>query len=236
MQPREIILRKTLPVIINSFNQPSYLENIVNKFELNNFTNIIIIDNDSKNPDLLEYYIYLKDTKKYTVLYYNKNNGPRYFHFNYLFNIFNGFPHLFSDPDIDFNILNEDFLSTLLDYSEKYKIFKVGCALEIPSENEIKPDLFYSPPYLDGEKIPLTQWESQFWDNEIEEKVYAAPIDTTLHLFNPKYFLDRMKFISGIRIARKGFIVKHIPWYKSDFINISEREFYKNTDNNWSNY
>jgi hypothetical protein len=236
MHAREIILRKTLPVIINSYNQPSYLKNIIKKFELNNFHNIIIIDNDSKSPELLEYYDYLKSSTNYTVLYYNQNNGPRYFHFNYLFNIFDGIPHLFSDPDLDFDVLNEDFLSTLLDYSEKYKVFKIGCALEIPNENEIKPDLFYMPPYLDGKKIPLTEWESQFWKNRIEEEVYLAPIDTTLHLFNPKYFTDRMKFISGIRIARMGFVVKHIPWYKSDFIKKSERNYYKINDENWSNY
>jgi len=236
MSPREIILRKTLPVVINSFNQPTYLKNIINKFEINNFKNLIIIDNDSRNIELLDYYKNLKANSNCTILYYNSNNGPRYFHFNYQFNIFDGVPHLFTDPDIDFDILSEDFLSTLIDYSNKYKIFKVGCALEIPNKIEIKPDLFYFAPHLNGQKIPLVQWESQFWLDEIEEGIYNAPIDTTLHLFNPKYFLDRMKFISGIRIARRGFIVKHLPWYQSDCISNSERNFYKNTDKNWSNY
>jgi hypothetical protein len=236
MTPSELILRKTLPVIINSFNQPSYLLNLIKKLEANEFKNIIILDNNSTNPDLLKYYQTTTKDTSHTILYYNNNNGPRYFHSNYIFKILGGVPHLYTDPDIDFNQLSDDFITTLLYLSDKYSSFKVGCALEIPSENEIKSDIFYIAPHLNNRKFSIKEWESQFWQNEIESDVFDAAIDTTLHLFNPKYFNDNTDFISGLRIARNGFTIKHIPWYKNDFMSVEEKIFYKNLAGNWSNY
>lgn len=237
MDAKEKILRKTLPVVINSFNQPTYLKNLISKFKINSFKNIVIIDNNSTNEELIYFYDEIRNEETdVTVLFYNKNNGPRYFHYNNAYEILGNTPHLYTDPDIDFDILPNNFLCTLLSISEKYKCFKVGCALEIPSPDKLKEGLSYTATHLDNKSFSIPEWESQFWENPIEDSIYSAPIDTTLHLFNSKYFTDPSKFISGIRIAKDGFVVKHLPWYKDDKVPEKEKMFYKNLDNNFSNY
>ena len=130
MNAKEKILRKTFPVVINSYNQPTYLKNLILKLKINSCKNIVVIDNESTNKELINLYEYIKlNDENTTILYYNKNNGPRYFHYSGVYKILGGSPHLYTDPDLDFDTLPDDFLCTLLSLSEKYKCFKVGCAL-----------------------------------------------------------------------------------------------------------
>jgi len=230
MNLNEIILRKTVPIVINSFNQPTYLKNIINKLLINNFKNIIVLDNNSTNSDLISYYEDLKNEGKFvTVLYYNDNKGPRYFHMNNMHSIFGNIPHIYTDPDIDFDFIADDLVSSLLEISEKYHFFKVGSAIEIPKINETKANLFLKAQHLDNKVFSIQEWENQFWLNPIEEYIYDAPIDTTFHLFNPIYFTDPKHFISGIRVSKPGFKIKHLPWYLEDIIPESELEFYRNS-------
>lgn len=240
METREILLRKTIPVFVNSFNQPTYLRNLITKLITEKFCNINIIDNQSSNLETLNYYKYLtQEYKKVSIYYYNANMGPRYFHLSGLYKILGDVPHIYTDPDLDFDFLAIDFLSQLLDLAETYKIAKVGCALEIPNENEIKSDLIFTPPHENGKSFGVRDWELQFWRNPLESDVYNAPIDTTFHLFNPKYFSlgDPLSpYLSGIRVAKKGFVMKHMPWYKDDRLPDSERNFYSKTGyehNSW---
>lgn len=240
MEIREILLRKTIPVFINSFNQPTYLKNIVEKLILEKFCNINILDNNSSYPEIVNYYKYItQEYKKVSVYYYNANMGPRYFHLSGLYKILGDVPHVYTDPDLDFEYLAVDFLSQLVDLTEAYKVAKVGCALEIPSESEIRSELTFTPPHKGGESFGIKDWELQFWENPIENDVYNAPIDTTFHLFNPKYFFPAdlsSAYLSGIRVAKKGFLVKHMPWYKNDKVSEVEKDFYLKTGrehNSW---
>ena len=75
MDVRELLLRRTLPVIINAFNVRTYVENAINKFSSYGFENIIVIDNGSTYPRLLDYYqqLSISNAGKVIVLYYNKN-------------------------------------------------------------------------------------------------------------------------------------------------------------------
>lgn len=50
----EVRLRKTTPVFLNSFNQPTYLAVIVAQLLENGFERIVVCDNDSRSPKLLE--------------------------------------------------------------------------------------------------------------------------------------------------------------------------------------
>jgi len=226
----EIILRRTTPVVINSYNQPSYLKNLIEKFKNNEFKNIIILDNNSKNPELIDYYDYLlRNDQNVMVIYYNNNNGPRHFHLKYIYKLLNTNTHLYSDPDIDFDVLANDFMTQLNEYSEKFKLFKVGCALEIPSAELLANNLSFTAAHLDNKIFTIPEWESQFWLHELEDDIYNAPIDTTLHLFNDKYFYNPDNYITGIRIGKPGFIVKHLPWYQTNIMPTNELNIYLNT-------
>jgi hypothetical protein len=221
---REFLLRNTIPVFINSFNQPTYLKNIVNKFSINGFRNIFILDNGSSSPELKDYYHSLEPNKgDVSVLYYNENRGPRYFHESGLYELLGGTNHLYTDPDLDFDTLPPNFVSVLLDLSEGYKIAKVGCALEIPSCDLLRNDLKM---LHFGRVYNVQEWETQFWSNKLQEGVYQAPIDTTLHLFNPRLY-DKKSFMTSLRVALPGFTIRHRPWYKDDNLPAEEWQFYK---------
>jgi hypothetical protein len=239
MEIRERILRKTLPVVINSFNQLTYLRNSVENFVRNEFKNIIILDNGSSYEPLIEFYNNLPDlfteAVKPLVIYYNANMGPRYFHQSRLFSQLLPCAHIYTDPDLHFDDLAPNFCSYLLDLSHKYKLFKVGSALTLPTEDEIKPGLFMKPGET-TQQIPMLEWESQFWQSELEPRIYNAPIDTTLHLFNPDYFEASPYFLVGLRVALPGFEVKHLPWYKNDAVHLEEDLYYKQIALLYNNY
>ncbi len=225
------ILRRITPVVINSFNQPTYLKNIIRKFLDNGFVNIFILDNNSKYKPLIDLYQNLSKNGV-NVLFYNENRGPRYFHLSGMYqSYFNNIPHIYTDPDLDFDMLAPDFLSTLISISNKYSVAKVGCALKIPEDEEIVDEYIYIKELKSSYKIK--EWESQFWINKLEESIFKANIDTTLHYFNPTHYSGN--FFDGIRVDGQGFTVKHLPWYKKNLIPKEESEFYSNHQN-WSNY
>lgn len=224
MEIREIVLRRTISVWINSFNQPTYLKNIVGKFLSNEFKNLFILDNGSDSEPLNRYYREIADTGlPVMVLYYNANVGPWYFHNSQMYRMLGNCPHLYTDPDIDFDTLADNFLSRLIDLSDEYRIPKVGAALEVPTLEDMKPKFDYN-----------TQMEHAYWQKPIAENVYDAPVDTTLHLFNPKYFEGPQQFFSGVRVAGPGFTARHLPWYKNDPMSDEEYAFYKSRDSGYS--
>jgi hypothetical protein len=234
MKLKELLLRRTMPIVINSYNQRFYLKNMINKLLSFNFKNIYIIDNNSNSLALINYYQELASNPFVTVIYYGANLGPRSFHLNGYSDIFGNLPHIYSDPDLDFDFMSDCYLEYLLNLSHKYKICKVGSALEIPDETIGKKDLKLK---INGKEYSVKEWESQFWINEIEKDIYLAPIDTTFHLFNPQYYQSGEPYVTGIRVGAVGFVAKHLPWYESNNSEeIEEMLIYKKTQTGWNNY
>lgn len=231
---REQILRRTTPVVINSFNQFFYLRNIVSKFISEGFTNILIFDNTSTYPPLLDYFNHIKNDVRVLPIYYDKNNGPHHFFLKKIYSgIFSGNAFLYTDPDISWERLADDYVSRLLDLTHKYKTFKAGSALTIPTLENLKKNL--PTVTKENNKLTVTEFESQYWIQELEPGVFNSPIDTTLHLFNPIYYKDT-SIITGLRVAGSGYEVKHLPWFDDDPCPIEEIDFYKNTDKGWRNW
>jgi len=226
MTPREITLRATIPLVINVFNQHHYLQRMVTQFSENGFRNIVILDNNSSYPPLLAYYQELAAQRTANVIYYNANRGPHYFFLHDLHtHLFESTPFLYSDPDLAWTELSPSFLSTLFELSHRHKIFKVGCALTLPTDETLKPEfpLFN----FNNRTYTVPQWEAQFWQNPLEPNVYSAPIDTTMHLFNPAYFVQGNALITGARVAGPGMEAIHLPWFRSDTCPDEERAFYR---------
>ena len=226
MTPREITLRSTIPVVINVFNQHHYLKRMVEQFSESGFRNIVVIDNHSSFPPLLDYYRDLSSRRAANIIYYNENRGPHYFFVQNIYeHLFESTPFLYTDPDLGWLEISPTFLTTLFGLSHKYKLFKVGCALTLPDEGTMKPDfpLFH----CNDRMYNVSQWEEQFWQNRIETNVYNAPVDTTMHLFNPAYFVQGSALITGIRVAGPGMEAIHWPWFKDDICPPDERAFYR---------
>lgn len=217
----------SIPVIIINFNQLYYLEKLISFLVERKFENIVIIDNQSSYPPLLEYYKNIEN--QITIHYLDENLGHKVFYQKLdLFNQYAKGYYFLTDADIVPNEnLPENFPSKMLSILDKYfrATTKVGMALRI---DDI-PDAFPL-------KKEVISWEQQFWQSELEVQVYKASIDTTFALYKPGYFYKEQKdFIKGIRIAGLYTSI-HGGWYK-DINNLTEEEeFYQKTTNSSSSW
>jgi len=205
-----------IPIVIISWNNLYFVKSFIE--QLKPYKNpIIVLDNMSDYPPLLEYYKAIEEElgARIEVRRLDKNYG----HTVYL-TLADQLPdvYILSDPDIRFNPrMPYNFSEVLLRLSEKYGAYKVGTALDLSdSEQFIRCDN-----YTQGKNI--RDWELQFWENRIPDsqyEVYLADVDTTTCLINNKYKAGDKR----IRVAG-DFTAKHMPWYK-DYIkqNVSTEE------------
>lgn len=229
MKLQEALLRKTIPVVINSYNQPTYLERLVESFFTQGFKNIVVVDNSSESAQLERLLIEMQVSNRAFVLKYPNNRGPRAFHLEGFYKLLPDMPHLYTDPDVEFDMLSDEFVTTLISISDKFQCAKVGSGIEIPPPDDCKEGIF--PPL----GLSIADNELRFWREEIEELIFQADIDTTLHLFNPKFFDSTARYFNGIRVCRAGFMIRHKPYYKCDGMPDDERDFYLQKTR-WSNY
>lgn len=202
-----------IPCYIITYNNLTYTANMVKQLE--RYTNnIIIVDNNSNYPKLLDYY-----DKEYNfhLIRLNENIGPYKFlykHLSYMPDIF-----IYTDPDLLFNPnLPSDFINIMISLTEKYKLYKIGFALDLSDSDKFTDNKH------DGKNI--IEWETRFWINQVsnpEYELYSAPIDTTFAVYNKKYFIDN-HFYPSIRIAG-NFTCKHLPWYRNHEISFTPEEF-----------
>ena len=68
----------------------------------------------------------------------------------------------------------------MIELSEKYRIGKVGVALDISDHNKFRDITFTRF----NKKKTIHQWEQQFWHTKLDENIYLASIDTTFALHN----------------------------------------------------
>lgn len=136
---------------------------------------------------------------------------------------------------MDFDRLADDFVQRFIDVSEKFTMWKVGAALEIPPDSEIRKDLKCYISEIDR-SYTIAEYEHEIcWSRPMGNNLYSSEVDTTLHLFNPEWYpFDKpYKYYSGIRIAGTGYQVRHLPWYKNDILG-SER--YATSNNSWNTW
>lgn len=208
---------RNIPIIIINFNQLFYLKKLVDFLLCRNFKNIIIIDNKSTYPPLLNYYEEVK--KVVTIEYMDDNYGHSVFFKNsYLQKKYGKGFYVVSDADILPNEnLSENFLEVMLRHliANWKSITKVGFALkidDIPSGNKYR------------EKV--LRWESRFWEKEIGKEIYEAPLDTTFAVYKPGYPLkyNQISYLDSHRFGG-DFTASHGGWY-IDHNNMTEEQFY----------
>ena len=219
-----------MPVIIPTFNNPSYLNMMVEQLEEYGLNNIIVIDNFSSS---LEMNMVLQDlSEKYAVVRKFTNDGPREFYTNR--KLYSWLPEKFivTDPDIGFNPnLPKNFVEVLSAISDQYQMHKVGFALDIEMvgiESNIKKIPFSNT------RLTMYQWESQFYKDfigwtETTDGIYRAPIDTTFCLVNKSYAEEHTDPMQIAKIcARIGdnFTAQHYGWYEKPPISDQEYTFY----------
>jgi len=211
--------KKDFLVYIPVFNNPEYLELMINQLENYDIDQIVISDNWSTYSEMN---LLLKDlSKKYVVVKKFTNDGPREFCENK--KLFEWLPEKFivTDPDIGFNKnLPKDFIKVLSETSELYNFYRTGFALDIEMDGieTIIEDIPFS-----NSNLTMYQWEQQFYilevgKTEYGDPIYLAPIDTTFCLINKKYHIEHkdpmeLKNICG-RIGG-NFMAQHYGWHKN---------------------
>ncbi len=208
-----------IPIIIINFNQLHYLQQLISSLQKRAVQNIVILDNQSTYPPLLDYY---KTLPQYiTVERMEKNYGHLVFWKNKeMYRKYGKGYYVLTDADIVPNEKMPDrFLDIMISHLKKITgINKVGLALEL---NDI-PDSYPA-------KEKVLNWEARFWKKPLGNDVYCANVDTTFALYKPGYFADRLSlrtllFQKAVRLAG-DFTARHGGWYL-DFENLTEEQKY----------
>lgn len=213
----------SIPVIIISFNQLYYLKKLVDSLLSKGCTHIVIVDNKSTYPPLLDYYKKIND--RVTIEYMDKNWGylvffeNRELHSKYA----QGF-YFLTDPDIVPNDnLPENFAKIMLEILlDNYdSVTKVGWALDVKSI----PDHY-------SLKESVLKWEAKYWEQPLlcphVREAYIADIDTTFAIYKPSFRKGNHNFISfysAIRLAG-NYLSQHGGWYVNKDNLTDEQQYY----------
>lgn len=200
----------SIPIIINNFNRLDSLKKLLHSLEIRGYSKIIILDNDSTYPPLLEFY----DSTSYEVVYLRKNIGSKALWESDVFRRFRRSFYVYTDSDVVLdNLCPSDFMQVLLKVLKKYPAcLKVGLGIRIDD----LPDCY-------KEKEYAIWWESQFWKDRVDDLLFKARVDTTFALYRPfckggstPHLVFRTDF---------PYVIQHLPWYQ-DTENLSQEEKY----------
>ncbi len=196
--------KDSIPVLINNFNRIDLLEKQIDwLLSLDDKVSIIIVDNLSTYPPLLDYYKNINHPLV-QVVYLNFNSwrkGAEYLGEKKLTEFKK---YIITDSDLlPFSDTPKDLVSHISNLMDKYPNYNhIGTSLEI---NDL-PDK--SPM-----KSKVVHFESDYWAPKAEvlnDEVYIAKIDSTFAMYrrNSKVLITH----PALRTCRP-YTLKHIDWY-----------------------
>lgn len=206
-------IASSVKVVINNRNRLTTTKNMVDKLLLlNPDEQIIILDNDSTYPPLLEWYEYMMNNPRYwgkVEVQFCKNEGHLALWATGLYKDLGEF-FIYTDSDIELNPdFPADWKEIMLNVWKEYEC-KVALALRI---DDLPEHYRY--------KNQVIRNEGRWWLEELERNVFKADTDTTFFLM--KNIGDNR--YTSVRLARPDLIARHAPWYH-DLNNLDEEEKY----------
>lgn len=214
-----------IPIIIISYNQFFYLKQLIDSLQSRGYLNIVIIDNASTYPPLLNY---LKEIENdVTIHRLTENKGHMVFwKEREIFEKYAKGFYVITDADV---VLipecPDDFMDILLSQFMSFKSYtKIGLSLkldDIPDENIAKKEIL--------------DWEKQFWQKRKGAFLFEAEVDTTFAIYRPKYMYDPVNFFDSLRM---NFPIqgKHGGWYIDQKNLTEEQKYYYATANSSSSW
>lgn len=172
---------------------------------------IVLVDNDSAYPPLLEYLA----ASPHRVLRTGRNLGPRA---AWLTGVAQEVglrhPYVVTDPDVvPVEECPLDALEYFAELLDRYpQVNRVGFGLRLD-------DLPAGNPRTEEVRL----WESQFWREEVEPGVFAADIDTTFALYRPGV---QQRGVSALRTGAP-YLARHLAWYDDPAAPSDEELFYR---------
>lgn len=207
--------RRKITIFIISYNRVECLKKLISFLRKRDLMQqVIIIDNNSTYPPLLDY---LK-TLECRVEYLNINYGHLVLWKCHLFDyIISKEAFVLTDSDvIPNNNIPKDFLNVMLNkLEEQPDITKIGLSLlldDIPESNKRKKEIL--------------NWEKRFWKKRMDsdKTLFEAQIDTTFAVYRPNIYPYLKQWYKGARMD-KPYFARHLGWYL-DSNNPTEEDLY----------
>lgn len=203
---------RDVPIFINARDRVGVMKKLIDWLLDADYRNVIILDNDSTYPKLLEYYAELEKNPSVTVIQLKKNLGYKaLWKSNVLETLNISTPYVYTDPDVvPVEGCPKNFVWKLYEILREHREFrKVGSALV----------------WRD-----ITFFDKDFWQNQesrferqahVNKNFCYANIDTTFALYaNTRSYSLRfsLRTLGNLRC-------RHLPWY-FDYDNLPEDEKY----------
>ena len=201
----------SIPIIICNFNRLDYLKRMISSLKEKGYNNLLILDNASTYPPLLNYYTHECNVPVY---YLDKNYGHTALWDAGIINQFKKDYFVYSDPDLVFsdNCPNDILLKMLSVLKKHPSVDKIAASLkidDIPDEYPLKNKVLKN--------------EQRFYER-MAFGCYIADVDTTFALYTPHasaaYHDD--DFILRTPIPYQ---MRHLPWYQLE--ETEEDRYYK---------
>ncbi|MGE0770990.1 MAG: glycosyltransferase family 2 protein [Cyclobacteriaceae bacterium] len=192
---------ESIPIIINNFNRVTFLQQLILSLEQVGIRNIVIIDNHSDYPPLVQYYSSLD----YPIIRLSQNLGHLALWRSGLYKKFKWNYFVYSDADVvPDELCPADFLQHFIEILRRNpRLEKVGFGIRIddlPAHFQLREE--------------VCNYEKRYWNQPVEDGLFDAPIDTTFALYKP--FCDlRNGHAFTLRAYRTGtpYVLRHLPWY-----------------------
>lgn len=210
-----------IPVVINNKNLLSWPRAMVEKIKTyKGVGEIIIADNGSSYPPLLEWY----DTKPCKVIHLENLGHHAPWNSGIISNLDAEY-YVVTDPDLDLSNTPDDTLLFLKDKLMKQShLGKIGLGLDWECVGRKSP--FHHYLNVSYEK---PRWEA----SEIVDDVYVnVKVDTTFAIYNKHH-----AFIGGGSVSHP-YVARHLPWEfsKEEARNNTEFTYYMENANRSSSY
>ena len=212
---------KNINIVINNRNRLTTTKNMVEKLlSINPNEQIIIIDNGSTYPPLLEWYNKIIDTVN---IRFHKNEGHLALWATGLYKELGEY-FIYTDADIILpDNLPLDWKQIMFNIMMKYPEYKkiaLGLRIDDLPEN-----------YLFKNQVKRN--EGRWWLEEVESNLYKADTDTTFALM--KNFGDNC--YPSLRICREDLICRHHGWYLClDNLDDEEKYYLDHLENTMTQY
>jgi hypothetical protein len=205
-------LTAEIPIFLVCRDKVAALSDLVAWLEDSGYQRLILVDNASTYPPLLEYF----DRTPHEVVRLSENLGPHrsIWETGVVDRYASGQHYVVSDSDV---VPDEACPSDALDFFlwvlRRYpKHVKVGFGLKIddlPSRYALAED--------------VRGWESRWWHHPLSKLLYDAPIDTTFALYRPD---STFESYPAIRTGAP-YIARHYPWYSDTAQRTEEEQYYR---------
>lgn len=200
-----------IPIIINNFNRLTYLQELIEGLERRGCSNIIILDNQSNYPPLLQWY----RTCPYKIIFLDRNYGYKALWDSGVYRQYRHSFYVYTDSDVTLDKdCPDDFMAHFVDLLRRYPLcLKAGFGIRIDD----LPDCY-------DKKEEVIGHERKFWEHPLEDGVYQAQIDTTFALYRPYCYGPANDHHMMIRTGYP-YLIRHLPWY-IDSSNLDEENRY----------